>query len=116
MSDNSANALDVLARIEADYDAGFAKVEVPEWGVTFYSTPLTLAERDRIRTGHSENDDTGIMVSTVLEKALTKDRKPFFQSDAPTRALLMKKARAAILIRVLADMGGEDSVDDAKNA
>ncbi|MEQ3631573.1 MAG: hypothetical protein ABNG97_09725 [Sulfitobacter sp.] len=107
----------LLDRIKADFEGKkMRKVAVPEWNTDIFFNPLTLSERKRIGKGHAKDDDAGLMVSLLIEKALDKDGKPIFESDALTRATLEGGADAGVVSRVVTAMGAQESQDEAKNA
>jgi hypothetical protein len=108
---------DILSRIKADYDSKkMRKVPVPEWGVDIYYNPLTLSERKRIGAGHDKEDEAGLMVSLLIEKALDEDGNPVFESNAPTRATLEGESDSAVTSRIVTAMGAQETQDKAKNA
>lgn len=106
---------DLLAKITADFDKKKMRhVAVPEWDCTIYFNPLTLSERKRIATGHKPDDEAGLMVSLLIEKALDGEGKPLFQANANTRATLEGGADAAVVARVVTSMGAGETPAAAK--
>lgn len=108
--------MDILEKIKADYASKkMRKVEVPEWGATIYFNPLTLAERKQITAGHAKDDDGGMTVSLLIKKALDKDGKPIFDGSAETRAALEGGTDAAVITRIVTQMGSVQTHEEAKN-
>lgn len=108
--------MDILQKIKADYDGKkMRKVAVPEWDAEIYFNPLTLAERKRIAKGHDPKDDAGLTVSLLIEKALDADGKRIFDGSAETRAALEGATDAAVIARVVTQMGAAQTHEEAKN-
>ncbi|MEC7763385.1 MAG: hypothetical protein VX874_15895 [Pseudomonadota bacterium] len=111
---------DILQIISERHDAQApTAVEVPEWGVTLYFTPLTAAERAAIRKGVNPDDDGEMLVSGLIRKARDKDGKPVFEDNATTRATLVGKAEFSVIRRIMNEASAASPVgtaDDVKNA
>ena len=109
---------DVLSRITAHFDSlGVREIHVPEWDVTFYVTPVTVAERQRIYgAGKVGDNDFELLVRILIEKARDKDGKKVFTiADKPA---LLQRADSAVLVRVAGEIlsGGEPPKgDELKN-
>lgn len=95
---------DAIDRIKAHYEAlGVRTITVPEWGnLTFYSTPVTLAERNRIFAGSKGDNDYDIPAKVIISKAQDADGKKLFTVEH--KAALMQKADSAVLIRIAAEI------------
>jgi hypothetical protein len=110
---------DILDIIAQRHDAQApTEVEVPEWGVTLYFTPLTASERSAIRKGIDPDDDGEMLISGLIRKARDKDGKPVFTDDAKTRATLAGKAEFSVIRRIMNAASGASpiaSADDVKN-
>lgn len=106
---------DILARMQAVHEGRKAKkVPVPEYGFDLYFTPLTVADRSRIRKGVDPSDDDELTIKTLIQKACDKDGKPVFEDDGATRKVLYQMDMN-ILRRILEE--AEDAPDEgsAKN-
>lgn len=110
---------DILKIIAERHDAQApTAVEVPEWGVTLYFTPLTPAERSAINKGIDPNDDGELLISGLIQKARDKDGKRVFEDTPETRATLSGKAEFRVIRRIMnaaSAAPGAESTDDAKN-
>ena len=110
---------DVLARIASHFESlGVREITVPEWDVSFYVTPVTVAERQRIYAGGKGGDnDFEILVRILIEKARDKDGKRLF--TLADKAALMQKADSAVLVRVAGEIlsgGDAPRSDELKNS
>ena len=109
--------MSAIDRIKAHFDALATKqIEVPEWGITIHSTPVTIAERSKIYSGVKDGDDHSALVNVLLVKAKDADGKPLFTID--DKAALYQHADAAVMIRVAAAIlsrGAPDSTELAKS-
>lgn len=101
---------DVLAKITSHFESlGVRTIHVPEWDATFYSTPVTVAERQRIFAGTKGENDYELCIRVLLEKARDAEgKKVFTLADKPA---LLQKADSAVVIRVAAEIlsGGPDA-------
>lgn len=108
----------VLDTIIARHDAfDPVKVSVPEWGVELFFTPMTPAERAKIRQGVNEDDETEMMIRFVVHKACDKDGTLVFEATPETFATLQAKAEVRVLRRILAESDGPAAAEgeDVKN-
>lgn len=105
---------EALQRITAHFDAiGAKRIEVPEWGLTIHTTPVTLAERTRIYSGSKGDNDYEVLVKILIIKARDAQGNPLFTLE--DKAILLQKADATVLIRVCAEiMSGGDRPDVAE--
>ena len=93
-------------------------IEVPEWGLVgdkaIYSKPFNMMEKSKIFKGAS-NNDVGVLIDVIIEKALDKDHKPMF--NASHILSFKKKADTDVLARVASEIMGtqnESSTSDFK--
>lgn len=113
---------DLLQRIvDIGANAPRTPVEVPEWGVTLYFTPVTGAERVAIRRGINPKDQEELFVSAIQHKATDEAGNQVFDDTVETRAKLMQNADMGVVMRILAESGSEQSprvqmVEDATSA
>lgn len=57
----------IAAAIRQHYESlGKVKVEVPEWGMTIWATPLNLAEQAKIDGWRNQNQDRYIMFARII--------------------------------------------------
>lgn len=112
---------EALAKIAAHFDAiGTRKIEVPEWGLDIYTSPVTLAERTRIYAGTKGDNDYDLLVRILITKARDAEGKPMF--TLADKATLLQRADSNVLIRVAAEiMSGASTqtppnADDLKNS
>jgi hypothetical protein len=98
---------DITDRIRQHFEAlGTREIPVPEWGVSIYSTPVTVAERAKIYAGEKKTDQD-FLVQILLTKARDREGRPLFTLE--DKAVLMQKADSAVLIRVAAAIMNADS-------
>lgn len=112
---------EALSKIAAHFDAiGTRKIEVPEWGLDIYTSPVTIAERTRIYSGTKGDNDYELLVRILIAKARDAEGKPLF--TLADKATLLQRADSNVLIRVAADiMSGAATVqppnaDELKNS
>jgi hypothetical protein len=102
-----------IDRVRAHFDAlGTRKIEVPEWGLAVYSSPVTIEERKRIYRNEAEADSFAICVEILLVKAKDADGKPLFQLE--DKAPLLRHADSAVVVRVAAAIMASDAPDVAE--
>lgn len=112
---------EALAKIAAHFDAiGTRKIEVPEWGLDIYTSPVTIAERTRIYAGTKGDNDYDLLVRILITKARDAEGKAMF--TVADKATLLQRADSNVLIRVAAEImsGGSSqtppNADDLKNS
>lgn len=109
--------MSAIDRIKAHFDSLATKeTVVPEWGITIYSTPVTIAERAKIYSGVKDGDEHTPLVNVLLVKAKDADGKPLFALE--DKAALFQHADGAVLIRVAASIlsrGAPDAAELAKS-
>jgi hypothetical protein len=76
---------------------GTKKIEVPEWKLTIYSSPVTLAEKNRLYR-KSRESDMELLVDIVIMKASDADGKKLFTLDQ--KITLLNRADSNVLARV----------------
>ena len=76
---------------------GTRKIEVPEWKLTVYTSPVTLAEKNRLYRKSKEND-MELLVDLLIMKAQDETGKKIF--DADHRVTLLNKADSNVVARV----------------
>lgn len=109
---------DAISKITAHFEAlGTRELHVPEWGMTIYWTPVTVAERTRIYSGTKGDNDYETVVKILLDKARDADGKKIFTID--DRPALLQRADSSVVIRVAADImsgGGAPVAKELKNS
>ncbi len=98
---------EIADRIRQHFEAlGTREIPVPEWGISIYATPVTVAERAKIYAGEKKSDQD-FLVQILLTKARDRDGRPLFTLE--DKAVLMQKADSAVLIRVASAIMNADS-------
>lgn len=102
------------------------RVRVPEWDCDLYFSPLTPAERSRIRKGIKPDAIEAMFVSTIQHKARDAEGAPVFGLDPKTRDKMLAHADMTVIMRILREASIEDdprrtmleaaSLDDLRNA
>ena len=90
---------------------GTRKIEVPEWKLTIYATPVTLAEKNRLYRKSKENDMELLADVIVMKAQNEKGEKLFTIEHKPT---LLNKADSNIVARVANAILAADSPDVAE--
>jgi hypothetical protein len=108
---------EITDRIKAHFEAlGTREIPVPEWGVTIYSTPVTLTERTKIYAGSNKGEvDAEVLAKILITKAQDKDGRKLFTLE--DKAVLMQKTASDVLIRVASEIlsGPAPSSGELKN-
>lgn len=93
---------------------GTRKIEVPEWKLTIYATPVTLAEKSRLYKKSREND-MDLLVDLLVMKAQNEKGEKLFTIEH--KATLLNKADSNIIGRVANAILADDAPkpDDLKN-
>lgn len=82
-------------------------IHIAEWDVTIYSTPVTIAERNRIYKGNKGDNDFDTIINILIVKAQDETGKPLFTiADRPA---LLNKADASVIAKVAAHIMGADA-------
>jgi hypothetical protein len=93
---------------------GTKMIEVPEWKLTVYATPVTLSEKNKLYRKSREND-MELLVDILILKATDADGKKLFDIDhKPT---LLNKADSNVIARIANSIISTEapSVEDLKN-
>ena len=94
---------------------GTRSIEIPEWKLTIYSTPVTLAEKNRLYRKAKESD-MELLVDVLILKATDKDGNKLFNADH--KMTLLHKADSNLIARAANFILSEaaPSVDELKNS
>lgn len=76
---------------------GTKRIEVPEWKLTIYSTPVTLAEKNKLYR-KSRESDMELLVDILILKATNEQGEKLFVAD--NKIALMNKADSTVVARV----------------
>lgn len=93
---------------------GTKRIEVPEWKLTIFSTPVTLAEKNKLYRKSREND-MELLVDVLIAKATNEKGERLF--DVDHRLTLLNKADSNIIARVANAILSDEApkADDLKN-
>ena len=76
---------------------GTKTIEVPEWKLTIYATPVTLSEKNKLHR-KSRDNDMELLVDVLILKATDAEGKKLFDIDhKPT---LLNKADSNVIARI----------------
>ena len=84
-------------------------IEVPEWGQTVYSKPLTLADK-RILTRNTKPDDVTLFADVLILKAEDKEGKKLYSLE--DKQTLMRSVDPEVVARVAQDILSVVPVED----
>lgn len=93
---------------------GTRKIEVPEWKLTVYAAPVTLAEKNRLYR-KSRESDMELLVDLLIMKASDANGQKLFNIDhKPT---LLNKADSNVVARVANAILADEApkADELKN-
>lgn len=93
---------------------GTRKIEVPEWKLTVYAAPVTLAEKNRLYR-KSKESDMELLVDLLIMKATDANGQKLFNIDhKPT---LLNKADSNVVARVANAILADEApkADELKN-
>jgi hypothetical protein len=92
---------------------GTKRIEVPEWKLVIFSTPMTLAEKNRVYK-KSQNNDMDLLVDILIMKATDEHGAKLFTIEhKPT---LLNKADSNVVGRIAnAILAEGPRPDDLKN-
>lgn len=76
---------------------GTKRIEVPEWKLVVYSTPVTLAEKNKLYRKSREND-MELLVDILVMKASNENGEKLFSMD--NKITLLNKADSNVVARV----------------
>ena len=93
---------------------GTKRIEVPEWTLTIFSTPMTLAEKNRVYK-KSQDSNMDLLVDILIMKATDEAGKKLFTIEH--RATLLNKADSNVIARVANEILADSSakIDELKN-
>jgi len=93
---------------------GLKRIEVPEWKITVYAAPMTLAEKNKLYKKSREND-MELLVDILIMKAQDENGKKLFEVDH--RLTLLNKADSNVVARVANAILNDDApkADELKN-
>jgi hypothetical protein len=91
------------------------KIEVPEWGengqpFVIFSTPFTLAEKDKIFKG-SQESSMKVLVDCLILKAKDEKGDPIFTLEH--KRDLLNSVDPDVIVRIANEMIATASVEDA---
>ena len=87
---------------------GTRKIEVPEWKLTVYATPVTLAEKNRLYR-KSKESDMELLADVLIMKAQNEKGEKLFTIEH--KATLLNKADSNVLARTANMILAADSPD-----
>ncbi len=90
---------------------GTRKIEVPEWKLTIYATPVTLAEKNRLYR-KSKESDMELLADVLIMKAQNDKGEKLFTIEH--KATLLNKADSNVLARTANMILAADSPDVAE--
>lgn len=93
---------------------GTKVIEVPEWKLTIHSTPVTLAEKNKLYK-KSRESDMELLVDVLIMKATDEKGEKLFNIDH--RLTLLNKADSNVIARVANAILSDDApkADQIKN-
>ena len=93
---------------------GTKRIEVPEWKLSIFATPMTLSEKNRVYK-KSQNSDMDLLVDILIMKATDESGKKLFTIEH--RPTLLNKADSNVIARVANEILADSSakIDDLKN-
>jgi len=107
--------MEAIDRIRDHFNSlGIKRIEVPEWKLTIFATPMTLAEKNRVYR-KSKDSDMELLVDIVLLKATDEAGNKLFTLEH--RHTLLNKADSNVVARVANAILSDSapSVDELKN-
>jgi hypothetical protein len=84
-------------------------IDVPEWGITVYAKPLTLADK-RILTRNTKPDDVTLFADVLILKAEDKEGKKLYSLE--DKQTLMRSVDPEVVARVAQDILSVVPVED----
>lgn len=93
---------------------GTKRIEVPEWKLVVYSSPVTLAEKNKLYRKSREND-MELLVDLLIMKATNEQGEKLFSIDH--KITLLNKADSTVVARVANAILADDApkADELKN-
>ena len=103
MSDNLEQAKEHFKAIDRKI------IDVPEWKITIYAKPLTLADK-RILTRNTKPDDVTLFADVLILKAEDKEGKKLYSLE--DKQTLMRSVDPEVVARVAQDILAVVPVED----
>ena len=101
---------DILEQAKEHFKAIDRKIiDVPEWGITVYAKPLTLADK-RILTRNTKPDDVTLFADVLILKAEDKEGKKLYSLE--DKQTLMRSVDPEVVARVAQDILSVVPVED----
>ena len=101
---------DILDKAKEHFKAIDRKIiDVPEWGITVYAKPLTLADK-RILTRNTKADDVTLFADVLILKAEDKEGKKLYSLE--DKQTLMRSVDPEVVARVAQDILSVVPVED----
>ena len=101
---------DILDKAKEHFKAIDRKIiDVPEWGITVYAKPLTLADK-RILTRNTKPDDVTLFADVLILKAEDKEGKKLYSLE--DKQTLMRSVDPEVVARVAQDILSVVPVED----
>jgi len=101
---------DILEKAKEHFKAIDRKIiDVPEWGITVYAKPLTLADK-RILSRNTKPDDVTLFADVLILKAEDKEGKKLYSLE--DKQTLMKSVDPEVVARVAQDILSVIPVED----
>ena len=101
---------DILEKAKEHFKAIDRKIiDVPEWDITVYAKPLTLADK-RILTRNTKPDDVTLFADVLILKAEDKEGKKLYSLE--DKQTLMRSVDPEVVARVAQDILSVVPVED----
>ena len=101
---------DILEKAKEHFKAIDRKIiDVPEWNITVYAKPLTLADK-RILTRNIKPDDVTLFADVLILKAEDKEGKKLYSLE--DKQTLMRSVDPEVVARVAQDILSVVPVED----
>ena len=101
---------DILEKAKEHFKAIDRKIiDVPEWEITVYAKPLTLADK-RILTRNTKPDDVTLFADVLILKAEDKEGKKLYSLE--DKQTLMRSVDPEVVARVAQDILSVVPVED----
>ena len=101
---------DILDKAKEHFKAIDRKIiDVPEWKITVYAKPLTLADK-RILTRNTKPDDVTLFADVLILKAEDKEGKKLYSLE--DKQTLMRSVDPEVVARVAQDILSVVPVED----
>jgi hypothetical protein len=111
--------MSLVDKIEAHFEQlGSRKIDMPEWGVTIYAAPVTIADRKKVDAIHPD-DTSGLesMIDMIIHKARDEDGNRVFDRKAGDADVLRRKVPHLVIQRIyLAMIAGPTLEQVEKNS